>query len=75
VTAALEQLAASAGDAAVAKAAADAAIAAEKQFLGAGAGYKYAAQQLTEVAAAYDRAEQANVAAAGNAASGLGVAR
>jgi outer membrane murein-binding lipoprotein Lpp len=75
VTAALEQLAASAGNAAVAKAAADAAIATEKQFLDAGAGYEYAARQLTETAAAYGQAEQANVAAARGATSGLGVAR
>jgi hypothetical protein len=71
VTAALEQLAGSAGDTAVAKAAADAAIAAEKQFLGAGAGYEYAAQQLTEIAATYDQTEQANVTAARGAASRL----
>jgi hypothetical protein len=75
VTAALERLAGSAGNAAVAKAAADAAIAAEKQFLSAGAGYEYAAQQLTETAAGYDRAEQANVTAVRNVASGLGVPR
>jgi hypothetical protein len=73
VTAALEQLAGSAGNAAVAKAAADAAIAAERQFLGAGAGYEYAAQQLTQTAATYDRTEQANVTAARAVASRLGV--
>jgi hypothetical protein len=71
VTAALEQLAGSAGDAAVAKAAADAAIAANKQFLNAGAGYEYAARQLTQSAAAYGRTEQANVTATRGAASRL----
>jgi hypothetical protein len=75
VTAALEQLAASAGNAAVAKAAAGTAIAADKQFLNAGAGYEYAAEQLTQTAAGYRQSEQASVTAVHQAASRLGVPR
>jgi hypothetical protein len=57
VSAALAELAAGAGNALVESAARGVALAAIKQFLNADAGYQHTAQQLSQTAAAYAKAE------------------
>jgi hypothetical protein len=71
VIAALDTLAGAAGDAGVESAARELALSAERQFLGAGAGYQHTSAALTRTAAVYGGAEDAAVSDASGVASRL----
>jgi hypothetical protein len=71
VYAAAVELAAGAGNAVVESAARGVGMAAIKQFLNADAGYQHTAQQLSQTAAAYARAEGNATSAVGGVASRL----
>jgi len=72
VSAALTALAGAAGNASVESAARGVGVAAIKQFLNADAGYQHTAQQLSQTAAAYAKAESNATSAVGGVASRFG---